>query len=223
MVDGLISKDFTAKISFTANKKKSMQVEYLNLSELKKLVSACLQERKPRYTSRYMILTAIYTGARLSEIQALTWKDIDLLHHTIRINKSWDYLHGGGFKPTKNASSNRTIRTNCQLLKMIQELKDNHSTMVFMNQRHEIPSSNAVNKTLRQIMSKSGIHKHGFHFHSLRHSHVAFLLSQGIDLYAISKRLGHSSMMVTGSVYAYLIDEYKAKMDDEIEEKLAKL
>ena len=72
-------------------------------------------------------------------------------------------------------------------------------------------------------MQEAGIEKQDFHFHSLRHSHVAYLLSQGIDLYAISKRLEHSNMMVTGKVYAYLIDEYKAKMDDKIEQKLSKI
>jgi len=39
----------------------------------------------------------------------------------------------------------------------------------------------------------------------------------------ISKRLGHSNMMVTGKIYAYLIDEYQAKMDDKIEVKLDKI
>ncbi|HIZ96713.1 MAG TPA: tyrosine-type recombinase/integrase [Candidatus Ligilactobacillus excrementavium] len=51
-----------------------------------------------------------------------------------------------------------------------------------------------------------------FHFHSLRHFHVAYLLFQGIELYTISKHLGHSNMMITAKKYAYLVDEYKAKL-----------
>ena len=66
--------------------------------------------------------------------------------------------------------------------------------MVFANQRGEIPTSNAVNKVLRELLEEAGIHRSGYHFHSLRHSHVAYLLYQGIDLYAISKRLGHSNV-----------------------------
>ena len=72
-------------------------------------------------------------------------------------------------------------------------------------------------------MRQCGIVKRDYTFHSLRHSHVAFLLSQGIDIYAISKRLGHANMTTTSNVYAYLIDEYKHKLDDEIERKLAQL
>lgn len=223
ILDGIIVKDFTQNVEMVANKSHEMHVEYLSLDELAKLTHAVLKGRRSIYTSRYMILTAIYTGARLSELQALTWKDIDPLHRTISINKAWDNLHGGGFTTTKNESSVRTIRVNQELLSVLNELRDNNSTMVFMNHRGEIPSSNAVNKTFRKIMKDVGIEKKDFHFHSLRHSHVAYLLSQGIDLYAISKRLGHSNMMVTGKIYAYLIDEYKAKMDDKIEEKLAKI
>ena len=223
VLDGIIFKDFTQNVEMVANKDNEMKVEYLSLSELAKLTNALLDGRRNIYTSRYMILTAIYTGARLSELQALTWKDIDPLHRTISINKAWDNLHGGGFTTTKNESSVRTIRVNQELLNILNELRQNDSTMVFMTHRGEIPSSNAVNKTLRTIMKKNNLEKKDFHFHSLRHSHVAYLLSQGVDLYAISKRLGHSNMMVTGKIYAYLIDEYRAKMDDKIEEKLGKI
>lgn len=72
-------------------------------------------------------------------------------------------------------------------------------------------------------MSSIGIEKQGFHFHSLRHVHVAYLLGQGVDVYAISKRLGHSDITITLNTYSYLIDELKAKNDDLIITKLAAL
>ena len=221
--DGVILKDFTAQINLVANSDHKMHVEYLSLAEIKKLKEMALEGRTRHFTSRYMILTAIYTGARLSEIQALTWKDIDYINKTININKSWDYINGGKFKPTKNESSNRTIRVNSDLLSLLSELKENDSTMVFMDQYHHIPSSNAVNKTLKAIMRKANLSKRDFHFHSLRHSHVAYLLSQGVDLYIISKRLGHADTTVTSKVYAYLVDEYQDKADEKIEKYLQKL
>lgn len=197
-----------------------MHVEYLNLAEIKKLKKFALRGRSRHFTSRYMILTAIYTGARLGEIQALTWNDINWVKHEITINKSWDYVDGGKFKPTKSESSNRTIRVNQEFLNIIKELKPNNSTMIFMNQYHRIPSSNAVNKTLRNIMKKAELSKKDFHFHSLRHAHVAYLLSQGADLTIISKRLGHADTTVTSKVYAYLVDEYKDKAENQIEKYL---
>ncbi len=41
--------------------------------------------------------------------------------------------------------------------------------------------------------------------------------SIGIDLYAISKRLGNSNMTITAKTYAYILDEYKTQQDDNIE------
>ena len=61
-----------------------------------------------------------------------------------------------------------------------------------------------------------GIDKPTFHFHSLRHSHVALLLFKGVPLYAISKRLGHASMSTTAKKYAYMLDELKQQSDTQI-------
>lgn len=95
--------------------------------------------------------------------------------------------------------------------------------MVFMTQFGTIPTSNVVNKMLRQLLDELGIQRKNFHFHSLRHSHVALLLAKGVDIYPISKRLGHSDIRTTMNTYAYLIDEYKGKTDDKIVNALNQL
>lgn len=218
--EDVIPKDFTKGIIITFDKSKTRKIDYLNLDEIKKLTQYLISGLNRHFTSRYMILTALYTGARLGEIMALTWDDINFNFKTITINKAWDYTNGGGFKPTKNESSNRVIRVNSEFLDILKELKDNNSDMVFLNQYNTIPSSNAVNKTLKESLKNLSIIRSGFHFHSLRHSHVAFLLANNVDIYAISKRLGHSNLGTTTKVYAYLIDEYKAKSDIVIDNSL---
>ena len=170
-----------------------------------------------------MILLAIYTGMRLSEIQALTWNDINLQTGTIDINKSWN-ARERHFKPVKTASSKRIIRVNRSILQIIASLSHGStSNLVFINQFGEVPTSNAVNKKLRSLLKELKIHRRNFHFHSLRHSHVALLLADGIDIYTISKRLGHSNTTTTSEVYAYLIDEYKQKTDERIINALSRL
>lgn len=224
ILDDYLVKDFTQNVTLVANEDKKIKVDYLNLKEIKQLLKATTKniDSHSAYSSRYMIATAIYTGMRLSEIQALTWNDIDWLHQTINVNKSWN-MYTRTFKPTKNKSSNRVIKVNQELLKLLSQLKQRHiSNMVFMTQFGTIPTSNAVNKVLRNILADLKIKRKNFHFHSLRHSHVALLLANGIDLYAISKRLGHSDIRTTSNTYAYLIDEYKKKTDDQITSALDK-
>lgn len=224
ILDDYIRKDFTQNVTLTSNKSKEIKVEYLNIKEIKALANEIKASANGhRYTSRYMILLAIYTGMRLSEIQALTWNDIDFMHNTISITKSWDAINKK-FKPTKNKSSVRTIKVNPTALQFIGKLRfGSKSNMVFRNQFGSIPTSNAVNSTLRHLLDRLNIHRKNFHFHSLRHSHVALLLANGIDIYAISKRLGHSNTTTTSEVYAYLIDEYKVKTDDKIVKVLEKI
>ena len=177
----------------------------------------------PDHPVKYMILTALLTGIRKSEIQALTWNNLDFLHSTININKSWDEIEKA-FKATKTLSSRRVIPVNRELLKMLASLKANNSTMVFYSPEYDqVPTGHALNKALRLIMHQQAIVKQGFHFHSLRHVHVAYLLGKGVDVYAISKRLGHSDITITLKAYSYLIDEYKAQNDDLIVKKLQEL
>ena len=233
ILDDYLLKDFTKGVTLAANTNKTMKVEYPNVAEIRKLLTTTINGiTNRRYTSRYMIVTAIYTGMRKEEIQALTWNDIDFIHHTINIDKAQREVKGRDetdehfnthrFKPTKNESSTRKIKVNEKLLLLLKQLRNNSSSnLVFMDQFNTIPTSTALNKTLRQIMSDTKLSKKNFHFHSLRHSHVALLLSNGIDIYAISKRLGHNDITTTMNTYAYLIDEYKSKTDDKIVQALS--
>lgn len=225
ILDDLIHKDFTQRVEIIYDKSRDKKIEYLNIDEVKRLASYLENNLNPNYTSSFMILTALLTGARLGEIQALTWKDINFNFKTISISKSWNYMQGGGFQDTKNEGSKRIISVNNNLLDDLKILKDHRKdkSMVFMNQFNTIPSSSALNKKLRQSLKDLGINRSGFHFHSLRHTHVAYLLACGIDIYIISKRLGHTNISTTTRTYSYLIDEYKAKNDEQIRNELDKL
>lgn len=226
--DGLINKNFTQNITFTANKDKMLKVDYLNISEIKSLLSFFIQGLSTDNMSGYMIVVAMLTGARLSEIAGLQWKDINFDFKTISINKSYDYFHPQEFKATKNESSNRNIRINDNLVKILKALKrqkkGTQKELAFAKlSDNKVPSSNAVNHALRRAFDKLGIDRHNFHFHSLRHSHVAYLLSEGVDISAISKRLGHSNISVTLNIYAYLMEESQNKNDEVITKSLDQL
>ncbi|POH12330.1 hypothetical protein BGL38_00965 [Fructilactobacillus sanfranciscensis] len=220
--DKYIEKDILQRTNIVYNKEKTWKIEYLNQEELKKLTNYLIKTRNRHYFSKYMILLALFTGMRLGEIQGLKWEDINFNFKSIQIRRSWNALQKK-YVPTKNESSNRTIRVNSEMLELLKELKINNSEAVFINQFGTIPTSNAVNKTLRKALGELGINRQGFHFHSLRHTHVAYLLSQKIDIYIISKRLSHSDVGTTTRVYSYLIDEYRNRANDEIENSISKL
>lgn len=219
IADKIITVDFTKRINLIWDKSKTRNVDYLTNKEVITLLKNLEEGISPRFTSRYMIITALYTGMRIGEIMALKWSDINFKKKTISITKTYDYLNKI-IKEPKTQSSIRTIRVNNSLLELLSQLKKNNQNSVFANSSGQIPSQAGINKVLHIHLKESNIDRIGFHFHSLRHTHVALLLFKGVDLYAISKRLGHSNMTITAKTYAYMLDEYKAQQDDNIEEIL---
>ena len=55
--------------------------------------------------------------------------------------------------------------------------------------------------------------------HDLRHSHASFLLNNGANILAVSKRLGHATITQTLETYAHLLSETDEKMMEIIEKK----
>ncbi|RHW48273.1 site-specific integrase [Bombilactobacillus bombi] len=217
LYDGAVKKDFIQNTTLVFDRDRTQTIEYLNMKDLHKLVNYLESSLNCHFTSKYMILLAIYTGMRLGEIQGLKWSDINFQFNTITVNRSW---HEGlkQFKEPKNESSKRVIRVNSSILEILKQLKhDDKNQQIFLDQYQTVPTSSAVNKTLKQSLKQADINRKGFHFHSLRHTHVAFLLYKKIDLYIISKRLGHKDMTTTIRVYSYLIDEYQTRANAEIE------
>lgn len=200
-------------------------VTYLTTKEIKKVLRYIANTRFRRRSDAsapigtpYMIMAAILTGARLSELAGLRWEDIDAKRSIISINHQVDLradLHSRNTElmPLKTKASKRKVPVPKSLIDQLEKIKAPKDNFVFHTQQGGLCSSSTESYQLKVLLKACKIDAPGFHFHSLRHSHVALLLSQGIDIYAISKRLGHSSFQTTLSTYAYLIDEKKKKDD----------
>lgn len=48
--------------------------------------------------------------------------------------------------------------------------------------------------------------------HDLRHSHASMLINNGVDVYIVSKRLGHKNILTTINVYAHLYEERESEV-----------
>lgn len=182
-----------------------------------------MDDREPTVPTTYIIIAIILTGARVGEISALKWHNLDSKKYTITIHHSYnsDIKELG---PTKNTASYRIIRINTKLIDLLREIKiDNKDGYIFQEAATGLPPANrTINSMLQVIMRHAGldVDKADFTIHSLRHVHVAILHHKNVDWMAISKKLVHKNLSMTLGVYAYYIVEDKRKSDKEIEKKL---
>lgn len=66
-----------------------------------------------------------------------------------------------------------------------------------------------------RTVKKAGIKK--IRIHDFRHSHASNLIGEGMDIVAVSKRLGHSNVEMTLNCYTHLLQKNNDKLIDYLE------
>jgi integrase len=159
---------------------------------------------------------AAATGARRGELLALRWSDIQA--DALSISRSLSQTRAGlSFKETKNQSARLVILPDSAIL----ALKAHDSAqkafreefgpayksefdLIFAEPDGTPLRPNSISSSVSLLFKRLKIPKpKGAALHLFRHSHGSHLLAAGMELPAVSERLGHSSVMVTATVYSH--------------------
>ncbi|MCD8207940.1 MAG: tyrosine-type recombinase/integrase, partial [Bacteroidales bacterium] len=147
---------------------------------------------------------AFYTGAREGELLALYPSDFrrkgDV--YEISITKSAQTERKGFdvVTPPKNSASNRTVSLPSALTDMTDRLLASASgTFVFGGERPW--SRSKVTAVFVAGIKASGVTR--IRIHDLRHSHASILLTLGVPVTEVSRRLGHASVSTTMNIYSH--------------------
>lgn len=226
--------DFTFAVTLPADRDRPEKVKYLELDDFAKLTTLGRQEARIGNMGALAAYVATQTGLRVSEVLGLTWDDINPHKRIIEVRRTWDYSHTKDFAPTKNPTSVRDVEVGPQLLQVLARIKTEQAewmmetgirgdkNCVFFcprNGRGQAPgvvSGKDCEDALKRL--QANIHvpaDRRITFHGLRHTHVSYLLSQGVDIYYISRRLGHANVGITMKVYSHLLDvqrQHQAKL-----------
>jgi len=137
---------------------------------------------------RDLILMYIHTGARCMELekQEFTWDHVNFEERKIT-------LHGKGDKY-------RTVPMNDVVFEILQRRK--------MIEERDVPFSFSYDPMYRRIKKYyklAGIE--GANVHTLRKTFGSLLVQQNVNIYVVSKLMGHSSVQVTEKHYASLLDD----------------
>ncbi|MCM0582151.1 site-specific integrase [Weissella diestrammenae] len=211
--DGIISIDPTYNVKITGTKdSKDASEKFLEADELIKLIEYFSQEKRlsdNSALSSFMIVLIAYSGLRAGEALALTRDDINLEKQTISINKT---KGRDGINTTpKTKNSIREIKMPSNFFEIYNLFISHKHTW---NKNYELFDGRRIasnpNKTLELYELKNNF-KNIVSIHGLRHSHASYLLSKGINIAYISKRLGHANIAITQTIYIHLLNEQALK------------
>lgn len=144
--------------------------------------------------------TFFFTGLRKGELRALTVDDLDIDEMTLSVTKSMR-KYKSSLKAPKTPSGVRKIKLDKNTFEMIKPLKSNEK---WLFGDYKPISRDRVDKAFKFGIEKSGVKP--IRIHDLRHSHASYLIMNGANIVAVSKRLGHSSINMTLSTYAHLFE-----------------
>lgn len=195
--------------------KSKVERRALTEEEIKQLVEAA---RGGRWDMP--IRFTIATGVRQGELLGLKWEDVDLDGGTVAINRILSYVSGELiFAPPKTDRSRRIIELSAATVHGLRQHRSEQASRRLMLgpawKEHGLvfPSnigtpwlSRAFYRGYRDVLQRSGIADLGsINWHTLRHTAATQWLHHGVDVFSVSRRLGHASASFTMDVYAHLL------------------
>ena len=75
-----------------------------------------------------------------------------------------------------------------------------------------IPDKSVISRPIKKWVKAAGITKH-ITFHCIRHTYATIQLTEGTDLFTLSKMMGHTNVRTT-QVYAKVVDKKKEAAAD---------
>ncbi len=208
------------------------EIRYFSVEQARAFLEAAKNDRL--YA---LYATVLSLGLRLGEGLGVAWPDVDLdtgrfnIHQALqRIDrKLYPAQAGLQLVEPKGGYSDRVVTLPAVAISALrhrQALQEterqwagtkwcNQWDLVFTSKFGTPLDERNVLRRFQNILAVAGLPK--MRIHDLRHSAVAILIAQGVNIKAISELLGHSSVAFTLQVYGHLLEETKretaTKMD----------
>lgn len=170
---------------------------FLDPEEEVRLLAQCGAQLKP------LVMTALHTGFRSSELLSLTWKDVDFQRRSITVRTAY----------AKNGES-RSVPMNEVLTTTLEEVRISSAATgpVFLN-RQGTPYKSFRTAFERAVL-KAAIPN--CTFHSLRHTFASRLVMAGVDLPTVKELMGHKDIKMTLR-YTFLSSDHKKDAVSKLE------
>lgn len=215
-------------IDDSINKVKKITQNIFTFEEQKKITDYLTNKiEKMNYDDvDLMILVDFFTGLRLGEIRALTWKNYD--GETLDINKQIQEIYRYSEKenrkretkilPPKTELSVRKIYVIPKIRKILENHKKKKETIspyIFSSADGKVIESKKPNRRLQSLCKLLDIEPK--RFHDIRHTFATRLFEEDAKPKTVQLLLGHSNISTTLEIYTHVTNEEKIKEINKLE------
>jgi integrase len=162
-----------------------------------------------------LIYLALATGARIGELLALRWRDIDLDRASLHVSRTARRVTGKGiaYSEPKTHRSRRPVALSPETVQVLREHRRAQAErrlelgpvyadngLVFASPTgHPLDDSN-LRRAFGRIVAEAGLPR--LRFHDLRHTAATLMLQAGVHPKVVSERLGHATVGITLDTYS---------------------
>lgn len=224
MRQGLVAQNVARGVVVKKKGKDRAPIIIPTVEELKAMLDAA-QHRDNEAPETYpLLLLAISTGLRASELRGLRWSDLDLAAGTVTIRQRADQR--GVIGKCKSWAAYRTIplaeavvnafkrwKLRCPPCDLDLVFPNGEGRPIHVNNLREyrwepvLKAIGAATPTGRKDVKGRDVWEHKYGLHDLRHACASRWIKQKIDLKRLTTWLGHSSVQITLDIYGHLIKD----------------
>lgn len=211
---GLVQHNVARDVKLRRSERHDPDRVFPTKAEIKALIANAPERHQP------LIMTALLTWMRMSELRGLIWDAIDFNRSIITVRKRADrYCDMGN---TKSKAGRREIPMGPGLAEVLKAWKvacpKGDLDLVFPNGVGNVEThSNIYNRIFKPLMLECGIvdgeGAPRFSLHAMRHAAASLFIEQGWPPKRIQVMLGHSSITMTFDVYGHLFHDPAKDVD----------
>ena len=185
--------------------KEREEINFWTKEEYMKFAEAIMD--KPM--SYYAFEMLYWCGIREGEMLALTPADFNFTKKTVRINKTYQRIHGQDL--ITSPKTRKSVRTVEMPDFLCDEMQDYIKSLykVQKNDRIFPITKSYLQHEMRRGSKEAGVKR--IRIHDLRHSHISLLIDMGFSAVAIADRVGHESIDITFR-YAHMFPSRQVDM-----------
>jgi integrase len=220
---GRVAQNVAREIKFRTDGRHDAEVEIPSKNELRTMLDKVSGRWRP------FVVTAIFTGMRVSELRGLTWGNVDLAEKVLRVRQRADAW--GTLGSPKSRAGRRDIPLAPMIVNALKEWKlacpASDLDLVFPNGQGNVESyANIRTRGFVPLLETCGLTVHAgdtddgepilkprYGFHVLRHAAASLFIEQGWSPKRVQKILGHASIAMTMDTYGHLFHDPEGDQD----------